>query len=511
MLSLFSLLKQIVILEAAGGFVNLLDSNKIGEYLVKQYPKKLTDEDASTIQSKFNELISIAEQEGIQFRALTSNNEKDKFIKIPYQMIDIILNEFPEKTAGEKGFCQAMAEKNDKKIYIYYKNSKLAETGSGNYGSKSLDKEIHENLTAIYYNTDESYWDILDNRVRELYGYANLDVWIPSFHEQIKAIKHTYKGDFRAVRIDNEANINAVYNEVLSGMKLNWDGKLSSDDAEINKIYNNLSNMQKKWIVSSNNATKLRREAYDKSDIVLYKKNSIPKIQSKIGTIKDIEDCIDVKANMVELFNDKYLIGISLKGLSKPTGKFEMVEFNTEESAKNGVIQELKKYSVVDILRQKKNKYNIQNGFNIDIVTKDNKKLQLVLRSFGSSAALEVKFASKPPLGKSPVFLWRKFVEDNKNKSSIIPSNVTNVRQLKENFTGVQYNVLADKFGWEKINDNITFEFESTNISTLVGLQFLASLCELNDQEILDNLSTWVKAAIAEADYAFPFVLTEEI
>lgn len=509
MLGLYKFLLENLVFEA-GGFVNLLDNNNIGQFLIGRYDKKLSNDDAEIIQNEFNKLIDIASQEGILFRALMNSNDKDKYIKIPYGMIDILLNELPNQSADGL-YCKQDA-KNDKKIYVYYKSCKIAETGSGNYGSKSLDKEIHENLTAIYFNTDEKYWDVLDEKINELYSYANLNIWIPSFHEQIKAIKKSYKGNLRAVRIDNESNIISVYRGVLTGLNLGWDQSFSNTDKEINNIYNRLSNMQKKWIVSNNNASILKREAYDKSDIIIYDPSQIDKIKEIIGSMNDIEDCIDVKANMVELFNKKYLIGISLKGLSKANGKFEMVEFNTEQSIKNGVIRDLKKYSINNILRNKGNQYNIQNGFIIDIETIDNKKLQLCLRSFGSNAALEVKFVSKPPLGKSPVFLWRKFVEENKhNKLDIIPSNITSIKLLKDNFTGKQYNILANKFGWNKIEDEIKFGFESTNISTLVGLQFLASLCTLSDEEILNNLSIWVKAAVAEADYAFPFTLTEEL
>lgn len=502
MLSLYKFLFESLILEA-GGFVNLLDSNKIGEFLSKKYD--FSTEEEKYIQNSFDDLFKKSSSEGINPRALFDSGDK-KYIKIPYGMIDIIINTLPESSTDSLYF--KTDKTNDKKVYIYYKNKKLAETGSGNYGSKSLDKEIHENLTAIYYNTDEKYWDILDEKIKELYGYANLDVWIPSFHEQINAIKKEYSG-FRAVRIDNEANITSIYNEVLSDLNLNWDGKFSNNDKIVNISYNKLSEMQKTWLVRSNSATRLRREAYDKSDIVLYNESKISDIKKIADSINDTEDAVDIKAEMVKLFNEKKLIGVSLKGLSKPSGKFEMVEFNTEQSVKNGVVKELKKYNINDILRKKRDKYSIQNGFNIDIVTEDNKKLMLVLRSFGNNAALEVKFASKPPLGKSPVFLWRKFIEENKNKNSFL--NNANSKTIKNIFKGNEYNILAEKFGWDTINDDIEFSFESTNISTIIGLQFLFSLCELNDNKILENLSIWTKAAIAEADYAFPFILTEEI
>lgn len=503
MLSLYKFLFESIILEA-GGFVNLLDNNKIGEFLSKKY--NFSSYEEKIIQSSFDDLFKKSSDEGITPRALFDSGDK-KYIKIPYGMIDIIINTLPEQS--DDSIYYKSDKTNDKKIYIYFKGKKLAETGSGNYGSKSLDKEIHENLTAIYYNTDEKYWDILDEKIKTLYGYANLDIWIPSFHEQVKAIKSLYKGNYRAVRIDNESNINAVYNEVLNGLNLNWDGKFSNSDKLINLSYNKLSEMQKTWLVNSNGATRLRREAYDKSDIVLYNESKISDIKKIADSIKDREDAVDIKSEMVNLFNDKILIGISLKGLSKPSGKFEMVEFNTEQSIKNGVVKELKKYNINDILRKKGNNYNIQNGFSIDIITEDNKKLMLLLRSFGNSAALEVKFASKPPLGKSPVFLWRKFIEENKNRNSFL--NGANSKTIKNIFKGNEYNILAERFGWNTIDDDAEFSFESTNISTIVGLQFLFSLCELNDKEILENLSIWTKAAIAEADYAFPFVLTEEV
>lgn len=503
MISLYNFLIESLILEA-GGFVNLLDNNKIGEFLSKQYG--FTDEEKNTIQLSFDNLFKKSLEEGIVPRALFDSGDK-KYIKIPYGMIDIILNTLPEESNNDLYF--KTDKTNDKKVYIYFKNKKLSETGSGNYGSKSLDKEIHENLTAIYYNTDEKYWELLDEKIKELYNYANLELWIPSFHAQVKSIKSAYKGNFRAVRIDNESNISSVYKEVLSGLNLNWDCSFSNSDKIINFSYNKLSEMQKTWLVNSNGATRLRREAYDKSDIVIYKESSVSDIKNIAESIKNYDDAVNIKSEMVKLFNDKKLIGISLKGLSKPSGKFEMVEFNTEQSVKNGVVKNLKKYNINNILRKKGNKYNIQNGFNIDIVTEDNKKLILALRSFGNNAALEVKFASKPPLGKSPVFLWRKFIEENKNKNTFL--NGANSKTIKNIFKGNEYNILAERFGWDIINDNIEFGFESTNISTIIGLQFLFSLCELNDNEILDNLSIWTKAAIAEADYAFPFVLTEEI
>lgn len=503
MTSLYEYIIESMILEA-GGFVNLLDNKQIGKFISSQY--NLSDSEGNAIQNEFDRLFNIAAKNNIPARALYDTSGK-KYVKIPYSLINIILDNVSDNSGDD--FYHKVNPSNEKKVYIYYKGKKIAETGSGNYGSKSLDKEIHENLTAIYYNTDEKYWDILDDKVSSLYNYANLDVWIPSFHEQVKAIKDKYNNkSFRAVRIDNKSNIAAVYTEVLNGIKLNWDGKLSNSDKIINNSYNKISDMQKTWLVKSNGATRLRREAYDKSDIVLYNESKISQIKELADSLNSLEDAVDIKSEVVKLFNDEVLIGVSLKGLSNPNGSFEMVEFNTEQSIKNGVVKDLKKYSVSNILRQKKNSYNIQNGFSIDITTDDNKKLMLILRSFGSNAALEVKFASKPPLGKSPVFLWRKFVEDNKKNNFLNNANSKNIKDL---FTGNEYNILAERFGWDTIPDDTVFNFESTNISTIIGLQFLFSLCNLNDNEILENLSTWTKAAIAEADYAFPFILTEEI
>lgn len=504
MINLYDFLYSRLILEA-GGFVNLLQTNDIGDFLQKNY--NLTDEISDYIQSEFENLFKIANKEGIQCRIVYDTSKK--YVKIPYELIPVILNYFDEDSNSDKLYYKEDSS-NDKKIYIYYKNHKLAETGRGNYGSKSLDKEIHENLTSIYFNTKEDKWDVLDARIKELYNYANLNIWIPSFHEQVKAIKSKFKGKYRAVRIDNETNISAIYNEVFNGLNddFGWDCKLSANDIKVNQSYNKLSISQKQWIIKDNGATKLRREAYDKSDIIIYDENKISDIikASKIDST-NAEELVDVKSDMVKLYNNKCLIGISLKGLSTANGKFDMVEFNTEQSPENGVINKITKYNVLNILRTKKNTYNIQNGFTINITTKNSEELELNLRSFGNNAALEVKYSKKPPLGKSPIFLWRKFVQENIGKSPIGKANSTTIKSI---FTGKYYNELAEKFGWDKIDDNVEFSFESTNISTVIGLQFLYSLSKLSDKEIIEQLEVWTKAAIAEADYAFPFVLTEE-
>ena len=334
MTSLYEYIIESMVLEA-GGFVNLLNNNQIGKFISSYY--NLSDSEGNEIQNEFDRLFNIAAKNNISARALYDTSGK-KYVKIPYSLINIILDNVSDNSNDD--FYHKVNPSNEKKVYIYYKGKKIAETGSGNYGSKSLDKEIHENLTAIYYNTDEKYWDILDDKVSSLYNYANLDVWIPSFHEQVKAIKDKYNNkSFRAVRIDNESNIAAVYNEVLNGTKLNWDGKLSNSDKIINNSYNKISDMQKTWLIKSNGATRLRREAYDKSDIVLYNESKISQIKELADSLNSLEDAVDIKSEVVKLFNDEVLIGVSLKGLSNPNGSFEMVEFNTEQSIKNGEVK----------------------------------------------------------------------------------------------------------------------------------------------------------------------------
>lgn len=498
-------MQPITFIMEAGGFVNLIDINEIAAWFKQRSKKASIQDNADKIQDMFSDLFT-----GMESHVLYSEN--DTYLKIPYSMIPVIQDKLT--TDSSKDFYYEVDKKNDKKYYIkagFAGGVKLSETGSGNYGSKSLDKEIHENLTSFYYNTPEEFWPIVDTAVEALYSYADLKIWIPTWHEHAIALRKECGEKLRAVRIDNAANIRKVYAEIMSKVgkqSIGWDGTMSSQDGQVNTAYDKLSNAQKSFIIKSKFETaRLKRESYDKSDIVLYDPSKISDIQ-KAANIKDDDDLAGIRGLMIELYNNKALIGISLKGLSKAKGHFEMVGFNVDDDPEHGVVKAVKDYSIDPILRIKRGKTTVMNGFITHITTTDNESMILALRSFGANAALEVKYSSKPPLGKSPVFLWRTFVDEYSKKTPLAQATS---RNLKNVFTAEIYNKMAARYGWEKVSDDTVFEFESTNVSTAIGLQFLYSLLELSDKDIIENLTTWAKAAVAEADYAFPFLLTEEI
>ena len=481
-----------------GGFVNLIDLDELGQYLQSRN-KKLQNEDIPVIIKGISSLIEQAEKDGLDVRILGSQNAN--YVKIPYGMIPYIQN-LP--ATSDDDIYQVPDPANKNKYNIYYKKVKLAETGSGSYGRKSLDKEIHENLSAIYFNTPEDRWGDLDAVVSELYSFADMKLWCASFRAQASALQGVFGDNFRAVRIDNEANIKKVYNEVYS--KLPWKDSFTSADKQVNEIYNELSNTQKNFLLRANPNARIMREHYDKSDIILYDPSKLSKIKKLTDLDKD--EIGDVKTVMVELYRDKALIGISLKGLSSPANHFELVSYNTDNDPENGVVAPVESFEFADIGRFRGGKFNIQNGWSCSMKHKDGTRMEMEFRSFGKSPALEVKFLRHPALGKSPIFLWRKFVEEYSKKEPIGTANPQNIRDV---FTGELYNNMAKRYGWKaEVDDNQKFNFENYNVATVVGLQFLYSLHSLSDQEICDNLTTWARAACADADYAFPFILTKE-
>lgn len=499
MQNLFEYLNEILEdMGVRGGFVNLIDLDELGQYLQSRN-KKLQNEDIPVIIKGISSLIQQAEKDGLDVRILGSQNAN--YVKIPYGVIPYI-QKLPE--TSDDNLYQVPDQANKNKYNIYYKKIKLAETGSGSYGRKSLDKEIHENLSAIYFNTPEERWGDLDAVVSELYSFADMKLWCASFRAQASALQKVFGDDFRAVRIDNEANIKKVYNEVYS--KLPWKDSFTSSDKQVNEIYNELSGTQKNFLLRANPSARIMREHYDKSDIILYDPSKLSNIKKLADLDKD--EIGDVKTVMVELYRDKALIGISLKGLSSPANHFELMSYNTDNDPENGVVAPVKSFEFADIGRFRGGKYNIQNGWQCRMVHEDGSKIQLEFRSFGKQPALEVKFAGHPPLGKSPIFLWRKFVEEYSKKEPIGTANPRNIRDV---FMGELYNNLADRYGWKnKVDDDQKFDFENYNVATVVGLQFLYSLASLSDAEIRDNLTTWARAACADADYAFPFILTKE-
>lgn len=500
MQNLFEYLSEILEdMGVRGGFVNLIDLDELGQYLQSRN-KKLQNEDIPVVIKGISSLIRQAEKDGLDVRILGSQNAN--YVKIPYGMIPYI-QKLPSESDDD--LYQVPDPNNKNKYSIYYKKVKLTETGSGSYGRKSLDKEIHENLSAIYFNTPEEKWPDLDAVVSELYSFADMKLWCASFKAQASALQKNFGKEFRAVRIDNEANIKKVYNEVYS--KLPWKDSFTSQDKQINEIYNDLSASQKNFLLRANPNARIMREHYDKSDIILYNPGKLSEIKNKADIDKD--EIGDVKTIMVELYRSQALIGISLKGLSSPNNHFELVPYNNDNDPENGVVSPVVSFEFADISRFKKDRYNIQNGWSCTMKHKDGTRMEMEFRSFGKSPALEVKFLRHPALGKSPIFLWRKFVEEYSKKE---PIGVANSRNIKEIFIGKLYNKLSDRYGWgKKVDDDQKFNFENYNVSTVVGLQFLYSLSSLSDDEICDNLTTWARAACADADYAFPFILTKEV
>ena len=144
MQNLFEYLNEILEdMGVRGGFVNLIDLDELGQYLQSKN-KKLQNEDIPVIIKGISSLIEQAEKDGLDVRILGSQNAN--YVKIPYGMIPYI-QKLPE--TSDDDLYQVPDQVNKNKYNIYYKKVKLAETGSGSYGRKSLDKEIHEHAFEI--------------------------------------------------------------------------------------------------------------------------------------------------------------------------------------------------------------------------------------------------------------------------------------------------------------------------------------------------------------------------
>ena len=308
-----------------------------------------------------------------------------------------------------------------KKGILYYNGHKILELGEGSIGKISTKDQ--ETITCTLYNSifvDVDSKDIngehIDNLIGDkLSGVTGENVWRQSYYKQMTALNNY--------------------------LETPWEFKMvhySGTDDNVMKAYAEFVNAYKKTNNKSNS-----KDAYDPSDVILYKKSETSNI---VGILNDCTNkCKDdpteaKKLYLEELFKKGLCRGISLKQVR---GKGECEEFNV--GVNSNKIQKVNKYKLI---KSDKQLYIKAYGkFLLSDITdengnevKDGKEMEVTLRQFGSNqVAVDVNNGG-PALGKCPVNVWRgildlkgvKGIKDNVEKANeFLNTNPQKCEQIK--------------------------------------------------------------------------------
>lgn len=503
MKTLYECLEDEMITES-GNYDTKIPNDMVVQYTIELLKNKKPD--PNIIKSEFDKLFKASEEINKDLTFICKTDSQNHPLKLLRDSLNLVLQTYPENENND-GFYHKISSAGI--VTVYYKSRKVFIVGDGSYNKNHLPTIIHEVLSSIFINTEEKYHDKLIEIITNMYSDYNLDKWIKTFKAQDKAIKQ-YIGTrkLRAVRIGDLKTIASVYHNISNNIDIDVD--LNNTDKKLISVYNDISEKYKYFLKSNVfiNSKSMRREAFDKSDMYLYDPSKINEFFKFVDNIDDNIDMANMKTKMVNLFHNDILIGVSLKGLSYDGTEYNISEFNVDKDFDNGYVKPVVEYKLEPIIRKRSNgKIDLQNGFRIHTKTEDGKTFLIEMRSFGNPG-MDIKTdIKKPTLGKTPITFWRELMDKSRNNfmNDISQSN------LKTRFKSKDYNEIAKRFGLEILpNPNLTFEFEKTNRATVLGLKFLYVLGGLEEQEIKSTLTKFIKTALAESNYSFPFILTDE-
>lgn len=275
-----------------------------------------------------------------------------------------------------------------KKGVLSYNNHKILELGEGSIGKISTKDQ--ETITCTLYNSifvDVDSKDINEEHINniigdKLSGVTSENVWRQSYYKQMIALN--------------------------SYLETPWEFKMvhySETDDEVMKAYAEFVKAYKKINNKSNS-----KDAYDPSDVILYKKSEASSIAGILNKCADEckNDPIQAKQKYLEeLFKSGLCRGISLKQVR---GAGQCEEFNV--GVNSNKIQKVDKYNLI---KSDKQLYIKAYGkFLLSDITdengkevKDEKEMEVTLRQFGSNqVAVDVNNGG-PALGKCPVNVWK--------------------------------------------------------------------------------------------------------
>lgn len=317
-------------------------------------------------------------------------SDSKKFIKVAYdysKTLEHIANDNPSIFKSSKYGNKTYLLQNDGRKFV-----KVIETGSGSIGK--MPTITQERLLCMLYN-DQFQKERVLVQVKEHYG----ELWAESMKKWITAINERFPSDeYRAVRIDTLGKI-----EVLDGVYHVTD----DEDYLVADHYDKLCKEHK--IV--NQLVGLRREYYDKSDVLMYKRGIS---LNKIKTLKDIETSPDIH-------------GISLKKMTSVDSACQLVY------SKDHMKVKVKDVIFKDVHNKKG---QVKNYYAIDFVTIEDEVMTLTMRTFGNNnLALDIKQGLHPSLGKCPVKIWTSMIDyswpiPNDNQLSFVQKMVLRMDYL---------------------------------------------------------------------------------
>lgn len=466
----------------------------------------------------FNEFIHKLESAiGSDAMLKKSDVESNNVLKIPRMYTDAMQKEFkqgPFIMSGDN---------------IRYGKIILAIMGNGSSGKK-VQTENQEWFTTLYYNTPDNMWDDIDDYfINDVSGdLAAGKLWVASFHQQVAALKKKLGDGFRAVRIGDIKKLSNFISE-LSKRGINAD--MNSDDKKILTIYDKLANNYKNVInkmenfISDDSKKQLRRDVYDKSDIIIYNESKMSDIES---TFNKLNDPIDTLAVVQSLFSNKLLMGVSLKGLKNINGSYKILTINNpdgEVDPDDVLIDKCDSYHLDGLLTRNTDNMKMRN--NIELVTYSHRnKYIFTFRSYGKNNGKQilsgdVKLNNNPvAFGKLSSTIIRNFVNKNigripMNIKKLSPQDLTNqktVNDIYDDLRGSIKKVFGEEFDnyWpDRKNRNIICN--SPEDINVLCIQLLYIFTKLNPKDILDTITDWLKISCAEDNIFFPFFVTKEV
>ena len=358
---------------------------------------ELSDENKEMIKSFFMDVLN---REDVENPFVYS--KVDNYFKVVYDYLDAIIQ-------VSKNYPEIEIRKADsgKKCKGWIKGVKgmLFETGSGSVNKIST--AAQESATCLVWNefvritknneqfddSDESITTIV-NDIGESFDKS----WIKSFREQLIAITAflerkglDYK-DYRMCRYGAEEP-----REI--------EGQVGKAYGEFIQKYTSLLG-------------ETRKDAFDPSDVLLYRVDKASEITSKLKTYAST--LVESKPTYIkELFKTDMVIGVSLKKISK-SGVFH--EFNVNGDA------QVKKVNRIEIIPAKRKANNltvdVYGDFNFSGLTdaegdviKRESVVRMTLRTFGDPIAIDcsLRDAGAPAIGKCPVSIWRTMIGVSKS------------------------------------------------------------------------------------------------
>lgn len=406
---------------------------------------------------------------------------------------------------------------NSKKYFVSFRTSnskkadrkkvKMFELGEGVTASKTKPENQEEALCILWnclmdlleakndidiFKYDEKHWagSLSDYMIKSNVVKAEWDKgWLVSYFKIIKVI-YTFIQKFLK---DSKKGLTPLSEDITKYRLCKYD---ASD------IYNSRIGEEYKTFVEQYKKiyNVRKKDAYDPTDVLLYRKDKVSDIVTKLKGYKssDEEQLMKNKTDFLDtLFKKKFLCGISLKKIPKNLSNATYVLFNCGVD-NIGLIDSYKKKEDTE---SRGNNYFVKATGNFDLngVTSvdkqqqqpntqnlgDTKEMQVMMRSFGSNiVGMDCTLTKRTTasIGKCPALIWREILSDDAiDLNEYISDPKTNIEQFR-------------KF----VNKELVFDDGET---TRNGIKVNT------EQYVIDGITRIIRGSLKEGQKCFPFIL----